>query len=73
MPDVETLREWLKYSPSARDVPAGATDLKGFVADGIEICSECCGRLMARGCRLGDKMEPVYDRTVTCELCGEEP
>ena len=70
--NIATLREWLEHSPPAAAVSAFPPDLSGFMADGIEICAECSGRLMARGCRLGDKVEPIWERPVVCELHGEE-
>ncbi len=70
MPSVETLREWLKNCP--QNVPPGPSDLSGYVADGIEVCSACAGRLLARGCHLGAIVVPVWDQEVSCEVCGNQ-
>lgn len=65
---IKELREWLEHSPPAGSIQASPPDLSGFKADGVEICAECSGRLMARGCRLGDKVEPIWERPVVCQV-----
>lgn len=70
MATVELLKGWLENCPPAQ--PARAPDLAGFTVDGFQVCEPCAGRLLARACRLGDNVAPIWDGAVKCGLCGKE-
>ena len=36
----------------------------------VQICRECAGRMMERGCSLPLPAEPIYGESVPCALCG---
>ena len=63
----DKLRGWLEHAP-AKTAPA-PDGLNGWTADGVTICSACAGRLLDRGCRLGEKVAPIWDKTIMCDLC----
>ena len=63
---IRRLRQALEHAP-----PAGGSSpskVKGWIVDGVEVCDHCAGRILARGCRLGEDPTPLWDREVTCEI-----
>lgn len=40
----------------------------GWTVDGLTVCGTCAGRILDRGCSLGDKVIPIWDGPVKCEL-----
>lgn len=71
----ETLRDYLEYAP--KTIRAGNPDLRGWwitCDDGLRyLCAHCAGRIMARGCSIG-QAEPVWkggpgDIRGVCEGC----
>lgn len=57
-----------------REVPLGASNLFGFSGPVGFICSECAGRILARGCDLNRlAKDPVWGpaKLPKCDLCGQ--
>ena len=63
---IDRLKRALEHAP--RGEGANTSEVKGWIVDGVEVCQHCAGRIMARGCKLGNNCIPVWDRTVGCEI-----
>ncbi len=63
---IERLRRFLKHAPAAK----GESAVAGWTVDGVSVCGQCAGRILDRGCKMGDKVDPVWDGPITCALCA---
>jgi hypothetical protein len=63
-------KQWLKHSPPA--TKPQNEDLIGFSGN-INVCQECSGRILNRGCNLKQLADtPIWKpATFTCDLCGK--
>lgn len=59
------LRKCIEHAPPAEPTLWGLT---GWQCMGVTICARCAGRIISRGCSLGDKPVPIWDVPVVCEL-----
>jgi len=56
---LDEVLEILEHAPT--DPPSGAPDLWGYECPGFFVCSECVGRMIARGyCHLPSTWKPVW-------------
>lgn len=68
---LDTLRRFIEHAP--RDPGPMSTELAGWQSPELYLCATCAGRIMARGCRLPDGFDPVWDdqpHAGECCLCG---
>lgn len=70
---IEIGRRYLEHAPN--DFPPPAEGLVGWNGNGVDVCAECAGRIMARGCDMKKIADiPVWEpNTVLCDLCPVEP
>ncbi len=52
----DRLRRCLEHAPKT----TAPSPVKGWLVDGLPVCANCAGRLMDRGCSLGDELNPLY-------------
>lgn len=72
MPKSETLdrlRRFLVHAPGATPCVPGAP-VAWWSDDGVVLCAGCAGRIMDRGCRIGESPLPIWEGSFHCDLCG---
>ena len=67
--NLEIAKRFMEHGP--KDIGPSNPDLVGWTGKGVDICSECAGRILGRGCDLSRVASvPVWKpSTIKCELC----